>query len=303
MKTVMYFNPKDRSRTIDRASLIDIGANLLIGLIKVGIATVSGSIAVASDSVLNLGDTLTGILTIIGIKISNRNPTKLHPFGFGRFEYITAVFTSVITLITGFEFARISVEHIFNPVEIRITNLQLVILFSLVGIKYALYLYNRKLGERTDSESLLAASHDSLIDTFGTFFTVLLIFIDRFVKLELDGYIGLAVAVCVMVISVRDIIKMISILLGTEPSKSLIEGIKRTVLEEKSITGVENILIHSYGYNVKIGQMRIKLPMGMEISQATEIISKIRQELKEKYDIDFIVGVYCKENKNTSLNS
>ena len=77
----------DREKKIITTSIIGIVANVILAAFKAVIGLLSRSIAIVMDSVNNLSDALSSIITIIGTKLANRKPDKNHPLGHGRIEY------------------------------------------------------------------------------------------------------------------------------------------------------------------------------------------------------------------------
>lgn len=298
MEDIFSLTPKKRFQIINRVSFINVISNFLIGFIKVAIAIVSGSIAVASDSVLNFGDGFSGIVTLIANKLSLKKPTKKHPYGFGRVEYLAIILAATIMMSVSIVFAIASIDHIKVPAEIHITTFQYILLLLIAVSKFVLYFYNKKESEKTMSGELEAVSHDSIIDAYGTTFTVALIFIDHFVSLELDGWIGLAVAIFIFVSSFIDILKTMSLMLGTKPDDYIVDEIRKTSESVKDVLNVRNIIIHSYGYNVHYGQMDVTLPSNLNTSQIVGILKRLDQKLQNTYNISFTFGITSEKEKN-----
>lgn len=292
MKKIKVLSRHDRTRIINKVSILDTVTNLFLGLIKLVIAYLSGSVTIASDAVLNLGDFVSGIVTTVGIKLSEHKPTQKHPFGFGRIEYLTTILVSVIMIIIGGEFGRIAISHIQNPVDIHVTDLQFGILFIIVAVKFGLCYYNFKSGEKTENETLDGIARDAFISACGTGLMVSLIFLDRFIKVNLDGWVSLGVAVFIIVSGIFDILKTINLMLGTKPNEELLKEIKETALSISPIEDVKNIIIHSYGYFVHYGQMDVELPDDMDIKTASTVLEDLKTVLEEKYEIEFTFGLW-----------
>lgn len=68
--------------------MVGIITNLILVVIKIIIGLISESIAITSDVINNLTDSLSSLITIIGTKLAQIRPNKKHPFGFGRIEYM-----------------------------------------------------------------------------------------------------------------------------------------------------------------------------------------------------------------------
>lgn len=106
---------KNREKQIVQVSVLGIITNLILAVIKIIIGSISGSIAIISDAVNNLTDSLSSVITIIGTKLAQKRPDKKHPFGFGRIEYLTSMIIGIIIIVTGFEMIISSVKDIFHP--------------------------------------------------------------------------------------------------------------------------------------------------------------------------------------------
>ena len=94
---------------------VGIGLNLLLFLGKFFAGTLSGSVAITADAFNNLSDGLSCMISIVGFKVSNREPDEKHPFGYGRTEYIAGLIVSFIILLVGFEFFKTSLDRIIHP--------------------------------------------------------------------------------------------------------------------------------------------------------------------------------------------
>ena len=88
---------------------IGIIINALLFAIKLSVGLVSGSIAVTADAFNNLSDAASSVITIVGFKLASRPPDEEHPFGHGRFEYISALIVSFMVMMVGFQFIKIQI--------------------------------------------------------------------------------------------------------------------------------------------------------------------------------------------------
>lgn len=123
-------DPESRDGVVVTTSALGLLLNLPIALVKIVIGLLSSSLAILSEGVHNAADAATSLLTIVGTKLASRRPTKKHPFGFGRLEYLTGLVIAGLILFTGVEFLLSAVEHIRHPV---VTNVAPASLFILAG--------------------------------------------------------------------------------------------------------------------------------------------------------------------------
>ena len=126
---------ESRSAVIVKTSIVGIIANLFLVTFKAFVGVLSNSIAVILDALNNLSDAVSSIVTIIGSKLSTKKPTKKHPMGYGRIEYMSAMIVSFIVLYAGITAAVSSVRNIFNPKEPKYSVISLVIIGIAVLVK------------------------------------------------------------------------------------------------------------------------------------------------------------------------
>ena len=89
---------KSRERTIIKTSIIGIIANVFLAAFKAVVGLLSHSIAIILDSVNNMSDVASSLVTIIGTKLAKKQPDRKHPWGHGRAEYLTSMIIAVIIL-------------------------------------------------------------------------------------------------------------------------------------------------------------------------------------------------------------
>ena len=108
-------DPKVRRGYGAICGLTGIGINLLLFLCKLTAGLISGSLAVAADAFNNLSDAGASIVTLLGFRLGGRAPDRDHPFGHGRFEYVSGLLVSVAVLLMGVELLRTGIEKILAP--------------------------------------------------------------------------------------------------------------------------------------------------------------------------------------------
>ena len=140
------------------AGIMGIICNFLLFVLKLSVGTLMKSIAIISDAFNNLSDTGSSLVTIIGAKLSQKKPDKEHPFGHGRYEYISSLIVSFIIIFVGIELLKSSINKIINPEEVATSPLLIAILCLSIPVKFWMYCYNRTMGKAINSSVVLAAA-------------------------------------------------------------------------------------------------------------------------------------------------
>ena len=218
-------NPKIREKYGVLGGVLGIILNTLLFFLKLIIGFISGSIAIISDSFNNLSDSGSSVVALLGAKLSNKKPDSDHPFGHGRFEYVSSLIVGFITLLLGFELLKSSSGKILNPEPTLLTPVMLTILALSALVKLWMYSYNTYLGKKISSSVLIATAKDSLSDFIATLAIVIASFLSSFFKLPvLDGIIGVIVSALIMKTGFLVSLDTIGVLLGKPPEKELVES-------------------------------------------------------------------------------
>src|SRR5574344_531759 len=86
---------------IFKSLIISFIVNLFLTSIKFIYSILFSSSTLLADAVHCLSDMLTDVVSIIGNKLSEKKPDKLHPFGHGKLEYVTSILLSIFIVGMG----------------------------------------------------------------------------------------------------------------------------------------------------------------------------------------------------------
>lgn len=223
--------------------------NLLLVAVKIVLAAMSGSIAVAADAVNNLSDAGSGIITIAGFRLSSRPPDAKHPFGHGRTEYVAGLVVALLIVGLGISYLKDSIIALFNPADVDCSTIAIIIFSATILVKCWLFLFYRKVGRMIHSDVIKAAAYDSLSDCVSTSVVIISLVAARYTDFPLDGCAGIVVAGMILWAGASVLKETVSKLLGEPPDAELVEKIRTMILESPGIDGVHDIMIHNYGAN------------------------------------------------------
>ena len=128
----------NREREIIKASVVGIAGNMLLVMFKLIVGIASRSIAIILDAVNNATDALSSVVTIVGTKLAGRRPTRQHPFGYGRIEYLTSMLIAVIILVAGLISLRESITKIIHPATPSYSLLTIAVIVVAILAKIAI---------------------------------------------------------------------------------------------------------------------------------------------------------------------
>ena len=283
-----------RRKTIIRASVIGILANVMLAALKAAAGLLSRSIAVVLDAVNNLSDAASSVITIVGTRLAGKRPDRRHPFGHGRIEYITAVIIAMIVLYAGITSLIESVKKIFAPETPDYSAWMLVVIGAAVAVKIALGRYVKRVGERVNSDSLINSGEDARMDAFISAATLAAAAVFLLWGWRLEAWLGAAISVYIIWTGVRMLWETLSKILGERADGELARAIKQTVCSFPGVTGAYDLVLNNYGPDSFNGSVHIEVPDTYAADQLDELIRDITVEVYRKHHVILTaIGVYA----------
>ena len=283
-----YDDPATRRAYGVLCGAVGILLNILLFAGKFIAGSLAKSVAVTADAFNNLADAGSSVITMIGFRLAGQKPDKEHPFGHGRFEYIAGLLVSAAIILMGVELLKTSVEKIIAPQAVEFSVLTAVILVFSVAVKIYMAVYNGSLGKKLASPALAAAAKDSLSDSIATAVVLVSSAVGHFLRINIDGWCGAAVAVFVLragIMSVRD---TLAPLLGTEPDPEFVKKINVIVLSYPEISAIHDLIIHDYGPGRQIISLHAEMPTesGSDIFKLHDIVDNAERRLRQELGCD-----------------
>lgn len=282
-------DPAVRDKCGRVAGAVGIVTNFLLFLMKIIVGTVFHSVSVTADAVNNLTDSGSSVVTLIGFKMASKPADEKHPFGHARIEYLSGVIVSFIVIFLGLQFGMSSIEKILTPEENALTPVALVVLVISILAKLWQCLFYRKVGRMIKSESVEATSKDSRNDVIATSVVLLGAVITMLTGVNLDGYMGAAVALFIVFSGVQLTISTADPLLGQAPEGELVQTITEKMLSYPGIIGMHDLAVHNYGVGRCFASAHCEVDAKNDILVSHDLIDNIERDFSRDLGIHMVI--------------
>lgn len=282
-------DPAVRDKCGRVAGAVGIVTNFLLFLMKIIVGTVFHSVSVTADAVNNLTDSGSSVVTLIGFKMASKPADEKHPFGHARIEYLSGVIVSFIVIFLGLQLGMSSIEKILTPEENALTPVALVVLVISILAKLWQYLFYRKVGRMIKSESVEATSKDSRNDVIATSVVLLGAVITMLTGVNLDGYMGAAVALFIVFSGVQLTISTADPLLGQAPEGELVQTITEKMLSYPGIIGMHDLAVHNYGVGRCFASAHCEVDAKNDILVSHDLIDNIERDFSRDLGIHMVI--------------
>ncbi len=260
---------------------------LFIGKFLAGV--ISNSIAITADAFNNLSDAGSSFVTLIGFKLAGAKPDPEHPFGHGRMEYVSGLVVAGAILIMAFELIRDSVGKIIHPQETAFSVTALAILAISILVKLYMAYYNKSIGRKINSTAMRATSLDSLSDACATTVVLVSAFISEIFHVRIDGWCGALVGLFIFYTGINAAKETLDPLLGQPPEKEFVEEVERLVMQEKTVRGIHDLVVHDYGPGRLMISLHAEVPADRNILELHDMIDNLEKQIGEKMSCEAVI--------------
>ena len=271
------------------ASLVGVGVNAALFLVNLGAGWLSGSVAITADSVNNLSDASSSVVSLIGFKLAGKPADEEHPYGHGRYEYLSALAVAVTILVIGLELLWGSVRRILSPEPVQASAVSVAVLAVSIALKVWLSAFNRRIGRRIGSKTLEATADDSRNDVIATSAVLAATLAAPVTELALDGMLGAGVAVFILVSGIGLVRDTLSQLLGGMPSQEELTAIRERILGYPGVLGVHDLMVHDYGPGHQFASVHVEMSAREDPLACHEVIDSIERDFLRDQGLHMVV--------------
>ena len=232
----------------------------------------TGSVAIISDSVHDLGDAVSIGFSYFLERKSQKQPDNKYTYGYLRFSVLGGIITTFILFFGSIAVIYNAILRILDPVEINYNGM---IIFAIIGavVNFGAAYFTRE----GDSINQKAVNLHMLEDMLGWVVVLIGATVMKFTDFALiDPIMSIAVAVFILINAVKNLKQVLDLFLEKTPDNINIKEIVEHIEKIDGVLNVHHIHIRSIdGYN-NYATMHI-----VTNSDHHKIKEKVREELEE----------------------
>ena len=252
--------------------LIAFLLNIIFGILEFIGGLLTGSIAIMSDSIHDIGDATSIGISFFLERKSKHKPDKTHTYGYIRYSIIGSIITTVILLIGSIFVIYESIKRIINPEVINYNGMIFFAIFGIIVNFIASYVTREG-----DSLNQKAVNLHMLEDVLGWVVVLIGSILMKFTNISLiDPILSICVAIFILNNALKNFKTVIDIFLEITPKNIDIDNLKEHIINLKNVIDVHHIHIRSIdGFN-NFATLHVVVK-----EYNKKIKDEVRQELKE----------------------
>jgi cobalt-zinc-cadmium efflux system protein len=251
--------------------------NLSFTVVELIGGILTNSMAILSDAIHDLGDSLSLGLAWYFQTLSGKKGDKQYSYGYKRFSLLGAIINSFVLIIGSFVVLYESVPRLFHPEQPKVEGMFLLAIVGIVVNGAAVFRLKKgnSINEKVVSLHLLE-------DVLGWGAVLIGSVVMYFVNLPvIDPLLSLGISVYVLLNVFRNIRQTFRIILQAVPDEINLTGISEKIMQFPEIKNVHDLHIWSADGNYNVLTAHIVTDKLYEMQELAEMKAKLRDMLTD----------------------
>lgn len=286
----MKNNQQSASRAGYEEGIVSALANTALAGLKFWAGTACGSLAIVADAWHTLSDSFSSLIVIVSVRLSQMRPDDKHPFGYGRWEQIAALFIGCLLGIVAYDFATEAIDRLSTRTETVFGTLAIVVTIVSIVAKEALAQYAFYLGRKSGNEAIKADGWHHRSDALSSVVVLAgIVFASK--VWWIDAALGLVVAAMLFYATFHIIRQTVDKLLGENPSPEFIEQVRKIAAQTyPDELQVHHIHLHNYVSHKEL-TLHIKMDGNKTLNESHAVATLLENNIKADLGIEATVHI------------
>ncbi|MHB9287796.1 cation diffusion facilitator family transporter [Halobacteriales archaeon Cl-PHB] len=275
-----------RRAALRRVGLLILGANVVLFLAKGGVYLQSGSLAVGSEAVNSLADSVYSLVIVAGLYLTTQPPDFEHPHGHERIEPFVSLFVALgIFAAGGVVLWQSGSALLSGDIAVSRGPAAVVVLVATAGIKWGLYRYTLREANQRNSPALVATAIDNRNDILTAGAALLGVLGAAAGYPILDPLAAGVVAVGILYTGVDVVRDNVDYLVGAAPPEALRAEIVRRALAHPDVEGAHDVIAHYVGPEIDVS-LHVEVEGDHTLIEAHDIETEVMDAIQDLPEVD-----------------
>ena len=276
-------NQEAFQKAATRVSLVSMVTNVILTVLKLAAGLIARSGAMISDAVHSASDIFSGIIVLIGVKISSKAPDESHPYGHERFECVAALLLSGVLAVVGGTIGVNAAKDIISGRTPEAPGL-LALIAAAVSIvtKETLFWYTRGYAKRYRSTALHAEAWHQRSDALSSIGALIGIAGARMGAPVMEPIASIIIALFILRVAVRIFRDAIDQMVDHSCNEEVESAFRATAMDQPGVKGVEMLRTRMFGNRVYV-DLEIAADPELTLAAAHEIAERVHDAIEQTY--------------------
>ncbi len=256
-----------------------------LAVAKFVLANYTGSVSILADAYHSFADLIPIGAAWVGLRIARRPRNERFPFGYYKAENIAAFLASIFIFILAYEIIIESIARFRSTTSVEHTFTGIAITLGFVAISFALYRYQLRAAEFSNSQAMLANARETKMDVLSSLLVVMGFAFSSMGYSWVGGAVGLVLAALVIHAGYESMRDSVLSLMDAGVSEEELEKIKNAAREVPRVKEIKSVLGRRAGPFVMV-EMEITVPENLNVNQAHRVATEVENRIMKLREVD-----------------
>ncbi|MEI6666933.1 MAG: cation diffusion facilitator family transporter [Acidobacteriota bacterium] len=280
---------------------LSVFANAFAAVFKIFIGTLTNSMGLVADGVHSIGDAFASAFIVLALTIANKPVDEKHPYGYGKFEYVSTLFAATflfgcatLILFDTVKAFTYGIHELPEPAALLATAVTL-------GFSYLMYRSNLCAGTEMGSPAIIADAYESKADSLSSLAVLVGLIGTELGFIYADALAAAAVSLLIYHMSMEMYLQGIHGLIDSAADQDAIDAAVRAALSVDEVIGVQSSRARRMGQKFGI-DLVIEVSDKKTVMETHMTAEKVKQAVTDHVESVSHIRVECYPVRDTILD-
>lgn len=275
-----------RGQAVRKVGIVVLVANVLLAVLKGTVWLQSGSLAVGSEAVNSVADTVYSVIVLTGLYLTTRPPDFEHPHGHERIEPFVSLIVAAGVIGAGVLILwRAATAVLSGDIAVATGPAAVAVLVVTGFVKFGLYRYCLRAGEHRRSPALVATALDNRNDILTVAAALVGVLGAQAGYPILDPLAAGVVSLGILYTGWTIVRDNVDYLVGRAPPDSLRTEIISRALAHPDVEGAHDVIAHYVGPEIDVS-LHIEVEGDRTLREAHDIETAVVDSIRNLPEVD-----------------
>ena len=276
----------NRADAVRRVGVIILVVNLTLVVAKAGAWYLTGSLAVGSEAVNSLADSVYSVVILAGLYLTTQPPDFEHPHGHERIEPFVSLVIALGVFAAGIAVLWQAVSSVLSGQYGGFAGpVGLAVLGASAGMKFWLYRYCQRMSREYRSPALSATALDNRNDVLTAGAALVGVAGASMGAPILDPIAAAVVSLGILYTGYEIVRDNVNYLVGAAPPEDLRAEILRRAFEHPDVRGAHDVVAHYVGPEIDVS-LHVEVEGDMTLLEAHDIETDVIESIRSLPQVD-----------------
>lgn len=265
----------------NRALLIALLSQIVIAAVKIGYGYYASLVSMKADGYHSLLDGASSLIGLAGVYVARRPPDRDHPYGHGKFEYLTTMGISMMLFYTAYKVSSEAYHRFTSDVVPNADVLSFIIILITIAVNWSVCRYQIRVGKEVGSQILIADATHTRSDIWASISVLVALFAIRMGYPILDPICALFIVILIIGVGYEIVKESFQVLTDTaiiDPTR-----VKQVVLSIEGVKGCHRVRTRGTQYDIHI-DLHLAVDGKLQMADGFSVVEAVEKRVMEEFD-------------------